>query len=95
MAGTGVSRPAAGPDPAAVVVVDAYLHVLSAGLTVPDRVKADVLAEVRDGLWAAVEAHRAHGVEAEPAAQAAVAEFGDPAVVARAFAPELAAVVAR
>jgi hypothetical protein len=51
--------------------------------------------ELRDGLLEAVEAYQARGRALQEAIAAAIAEFGDPHIVAEAFGPELAAVQAR
>jgi hypothetical protein len=50
--------------------------------------------ELRDGLLEAVEAYQARGRALQEAIAAAIAEFGDPHIVAEAFGPELAAVQA-
>jgi hypothetical protein len=54
-----------------------------------------VTEELRDGLLEAAEAHQAMGRSPQEATTAAIDEFGDPHMVAAAFAPELAAVQAR
>ncbi|HEX6676660.1 MAG TPA: permease prefix domain 1-containing protein [Actinomycetes bacterium] len=75
--------------------VEGYLAALDARLAAPRRVRAAVLAELEDGLLEAVAVRVAAGL-AEPAAgAAALAEFGDPATVAAAFQPGLAARQAR
>lgn len=64
-----------------------YLAALDARLSGPAKAKADLLAEARDGLDDAAEAHAAAG-HPDPRGQA-VAEFGDPARIARAYQAEL------
>jgi hypothetical protein len=76
-------------------VIDAYLSRVTAGLPGPSRARRDVLAELRSGLLDATDAHRAAGLPAGQAAQAATREFGDPKQIAAAFRPELAARQAR
>jgi hypothetical protein len=91
------SGAAAAGDRAAAQVpsVEGYLAELAGRLTGPRRVRRAVLAELEDGLLEAVEARTRAGL-AEPAARAAaLAEFGDPATVAAAFQPGLAASQAR
>jgi len=83
--------PAAAPAPS----VEGWLTDLAGRLAGPRRVRDAVVAELEDGLLEAVEARTAAGL-AEPAARAAaLAEFGDPATVAAAFRPGLAARQAR
>jgi hypothetical protein len=72
-----------------------YLAELAARLPGPDRVRADIVAELRAGLLDAIDAHLAAGMLPGDAAAAAIREFGDPAQVAAAFRPELAARQAR
>ncbi len=89
------SAPADGRTAAPVPSVEGYLAALDGRLNGPRRVRAAVLAELEDGLLEAVEARTAAGL-AEPAARAAaLAEFGEPATVAAAFQPGLAARQAR
>jgi len=90
--GTGVTGPA--PGPAARRIVGAYLADLSGRLGGATTVRAAILAELEDGLWAAIAAHQARGLAPDAAARAAVAEFGAPQTVAAGFGPELAAVSA-
>lgn len=82
-------------DPAAERVLDDYLEVLAERLPGPARARRAILAELGDGLVDATLARLADGLSPAQAAIAAVNEFGDPATVARAFAPELAATRAR
>ena len=57
--------------------------------------RAAILAELQDGLWAATAAQQAPRVSPAEAARAAVAEFGPPGTVAAGFGPELAAATGR
>jgi hypothetical protein len=82
-------------DPAAAQVLDAYLGELASRLSGPVRARQAVLAELGDGLVDATQARLTGGASPAQAAAAAVSEFGDPATVAHAFAPELAATCAR
>ena len=75
--------------------VERYLAELAARLRGPRAVRLRVLAEVRDGLTDTIETHLAGGVPPDAAATAAVREFGDPDVIARSFADELATASAR
>ena len=70
--------------------IDVRLASLDSALTGPRRVKADLLAEVRDGLDDAAQIYRREGWSAHEAAFRAVAEFGDLATVLPAFQVELA-----
>jgi hypothetical protein len=93
MVGTHLSDPEQQPtsrDP----VAD-YLATVSAQLPGPIAARATVTDELRDGLLEALEAHQARGCSPQEAAGAAIAEFGDPRMVAAGFGPELAAVQAR
>jgi HAAS len=86
---------AGGPAAAPAQSVEGWLAELAGRLAGPRRVRDAVVAELEDGLLEAVEARTAAGL-AEPAARAAaLAEFGDPATVAAAFRPGLAARQAR
>ena len=69
--------------------VDAYLREVAAALPGPARARRDILAELHSGLLDAADAHRRAGLPDTAAAAAAIAEFGDPRVVAGAFRPEL------
>ena len=93
MAGTHLSDPEqqpTGPDP----VAD-YLTTVSDQLPGPVAARARIIDELRDGLMEALEVHQARGCSPQEAAVAAIAEFGDPRMVAAGFGPELAAVQAR
>lgn len=76
-------------------VIESYLAQVAAALPGPARVRADIVAELRSGLLDAADAHRRAGLPASAAAEAAVAEFGEPGRVAAAFRPELTARQAR
>jgi|tagenome__1003787_1003787.scaffolds.fasta_scaffold20852335_3 hypothetical protein len=68
---------------------------LAAGLRGPRRVRADLLAELRDGLEDATAALEAEGLQPHQARQQAVAEFGDPDALVGELQAELTAVQAR
>jgi hypothetical protein len=72
-----------------------YLAAVTAQLTGPPAARVAVTDELRDGLIEALDTHQGHGCSQAEATAAAIAEFGDPATVAAAFGPELAAVQAR
>ena len=82
-------------DPAADRLLEGWLAAVAARLPGPARSRQAVVTELRDGLHEGLDAHQARGLPPILAAQAALAEFGDPDQVAHAFAPELAAVHAR
>jgi HAAS len=75
--------------------IAAYLDELGARLLGPRRRRAQILAELRDGLDHATDEHLAAGMSARQAQAAAVARFGSPPAVADAFAGELATAYAR
>lgn len=70
-----------------------YLAVVEAGLIGPRRWRTDVIAELRDGLAEAAQAHRA--ATGSPGEVAAVAEFGPPRVLLAGFVANAAATLAR
>jgi hypothetical protein len=72
-----------------------YLAAVTAQLTGPPAARVAVTDELRDGLIEALDTHQGHGCSQAEATAAAIAEFGDPATIAAAFGPELAAVQAR
>lgn len=78
MARAGVSDPIA-----------EFMAALASRLRGPEAAKADLLAEARDGLDDAAEAHAEAG-HPDPRGKA-VAEFGDPDILARAYQAELGA----
>jgi hypothetical protein len=82
-------------DAAARRVIGAYLAEVADQLGGPAAVRAAILAELEDGLWAATAAHQAQPMSPEAAARAAVAEFGRVGAVAAGFGPELAAATGR
>jgi len=75
--------------------IAAYLDDIEARLIGPRRRRAQILAELSDGLDQATGEHIAAGMPADRAATAAVARFGSPGAVADAFAGELAIAYAR
>jgi hypothetical protein len=91
------ARPSLDPDlePAAGRILEGYLATLAARLPGPSRTRQAILAELGDGLADATQAYYARGLGPAAAAQAAVAEFGQPPALAAAFAPELAGAQAR
>jgi hypothetical protein len=78
-------------DPA----VEGYLSDVAASMPGPRRARSDIVAELRSGLFDAIEARRSAGLTAQAATEAAITEFGDPRQVARAFRPHLAMIQAR
>jgi hypothetical protein len=82
-------------SPAAYGAVADYLAAVAARLSGPVAARVRTTDELRDGLLKAVEAYQARGRALQEAIAAAIAEFGDPHIVAEAFGPELAAVQAR
>ena len=80
---------------APTTALEGYLGELSARLRGPRPARTRVLAEIRDGLTDTVDAHLANGTPPDVAATRAIAQFGDPATVARCFAAELATASAR
>ena len=91
---TPAPAPRADQD-AAGRLLEGWLVAVAARLPGLARTRGAVVAELRDGLHEGLGAHQARGLGPVPAAQATLAEFGDPDQVAHAFAPELAAVHAR
>jgi len=71
-----------------------YLDRLAAGLIGGRRARAEIVAEIADGLAESVEAHVRRGVPPVAAARLAVAEFGDPAELAALFMAERAGAAA-
>jgi hypothetical protein len=81
-------------DPAAAAIVGRYLAVLDSRISASRRAREQIVAEIADGLACAVAHEMERGVPADVAAQAAVAEYGDPAALAAAFARQLVPVAA-
>jgi hypothetical protein len=75
--------------------VDAFLQAVAARLPGPTKPRAEILAELRDGLLEAVADDERAGVGHDEAVQRALRRFGDPPALAQAFWPELAAARAR
>lgn len=75
----------------ATEILAAYLSALDGRLPGGRHTRAVILAELADGLGCAVEAEVAQGVPPTEAARRAVAEFGDPAVLAVQFAGQMLA----
>lgn len=75
--------------------IDAYVVRLDRLLLGPRRVRADLVAEARDGLVDATEALEARGMERAAAERQAVAEFGSAEEIAAAFRTELGLAQAR
>lgn len=69
--------------------IEAYLASLDAALRGPAGVKRDLLAEARDHLTDAAQAHQARGVDRASAERRAVDEFGTLAEVAPGYQVEL------
>lgn len=76
-------------------VLESYLGQVAAALPGPTKARAAILAELRAGLLDAADAYHWRGLAASSAMEAAAEEFGDPATVAAALRPELAATQAR
>jgi hypothetical protein len=79
----------------AASIVDDYVTTVAAFLPVGRRIRHHMAAEIGDGLACAVDARLAHGVVPRDAARAAVAEFGDPQLLASSLAHELAPAAGR
>jgi hypothetical protein len=75
--------------------VEAYLRAVATGMPGPRQARDDILAELRSGLLDAIDAGYHAGLPAQAATEAALAEFGDPRLVASAFRPHLAMTQAR
>jgi hypothetical protein len=93
MADPGVTGPAL--SPAARRILDGWLERLGAALPVGSQLRGRILDELHDGLHSAVEHRLATGTDPVVAAQAVVADFGDPEVVVASFRGELTAHLAR
>ena len=75
--------------------VDRYLTEVMARLPGPPAGHRAIVAELRSGLLDASDAHAIAGLPPTAAVQAAIEEFGEPALVADGFKAEIAARVAR
>jgi hypothetical protein len=80
---------------AADAVLAGYLADLGARLRGPRRRRAEILAEIRDGLHEATSDNTGRGMDPAAAAAAALLRFGGPQTVADAFAGELVTAHAR
>jgi hypothetical protein len=92
MAGHRLTTTAGSPPQAQV---DAYLDELADLLHGPRRCRAQILAELRDGLEQAIADHTAAGRTNGRAVETVIDQFGTPPVVAQAFAGELATAYTR
>jgi hypothetical protein len=77
------------------VQAERYLEQIAERLRGPAAVRQGIIAELRDGVLAAAEAGRRAGLGGEAAMRLALREFGDAALVADSFVPELAVARAR
>ena len=89
-----MNRPGA-PATVAVPAVERYLAEITARLPGPARAHSGIVAELRSGLLDATDSHQAAGLAPAQAVQAAINEFGSPALVADGFRAEIAASHAR
>ncbi|HET6866751.1 MAG TPA: permease prefix domain 1-containing protein [Solirubrobacteraceae bacterium] len=76
-------------------IIEAFLHAVDARLPGPTRSRADILAELKDGLIEAADANQRSGLPGEQAVRLAVQEFGSPQVLADSLCPELASALGR
>lgn len=83
------------PDRSAQQLIESYLTAVGDRLPGPARAREAIVAELRAGLLDASDGHRGAGRPPAEAAASAVAEFGDPRLVAEAFRPGLAGLQAR
>jgi hypothetical protein len=81
-------------DRDAARILGAYQATLAAGLAGSRQARAGILAEIADGLLEATQAHQDNGLPAQAAAEAAVAEFGEPRGLARLLVAEQAGAAA-
>src|SRR5690349_5501816 len=84
-------RVRSGESMASASAIDDYVSGLGRSLRGPSRLRRDLVAEARDGLDDAAEAHVEQGVGRAEAERKAVAEFGPMTEIARAYQEELAA----
>jgi hypothetical protein len=73
--------------------IERFLAAVAARLPGPARMRGEILAELRDGLLEAADAHS--NLTRDEAVLLAVREFGDPLALVSSFVPELAAARAR
>ncbi len=90
----GVSAQPEHADRGAAQVLGDYQAALAAGLAGSRRARAAILVEIADGLLEATQAYQTNGLTAQVAAEAAVAEFGDPGDLARLLVAEQAGAAA-
>lgn len=94
LASTGLraAAPATGGAAAAgraETMIHGYLRELAHALTGPAPARAGIVTEISDGLLETVASYQAGGLRDDDAVRAAIAEFGEPQLVADAFRPEL------
>jgi HAAS len=77
------------------VAIGGYLDALASSLVGPGAARAEILTEIGDGLLEAAGTYRSQGLTPDEATRAAIAEFGEPHMVAAAFGPGLGARLAR
>lgn len=75
--------------------INRYLAALDLQLNGPRRAKSEIIREIGDGLADAAGGYAAAGMSPAAAAEAAVAEFGDPGAIATEFQNELTVYQAR
>ena len=92
MAGDRLTNTASTPAEARI---DAYLGELTHLLRGPRRRRAQILAELRDGLDHTIAERSRHGSTEDEAVNSAISHFGTPQAVADAFGDELATAYAR
>ncbi|HET9895065.1 MAG TPA: permease prefix domain 1-containing protein [Streptosporangiaceae bacterium] len=80
---------------AAELAVERYLDEIAARLPGSPRSHHHIVAELRSGVLDAADSHERGGLPPARAVRAAIAEFGEPALVADAFLAEIAASQAR
>lgn len=85
MARDPVTDGTASLGPAAADLLDAYVSAIAARLPGPRRARATAIAELRDGLHDALDAHPGRRHDAVAAAEQVIAESGSVAVVADAY----------
>ncbi|MQA17388.1 MAG: hypothetical protein GEV09_25750, partial [Pseudonocardiaceae bacterium] len=95
MAGHTVAGRPGGVASAATDVIEDYLDDISRRLPGPRRARNAAIEELRDGLYEALDTHRARGLGDLGAACQAVAESGSAVLVADAYTPVLADLHAR